>query len=147
MINQMQHELDEQIAVAQSNTGATQKRLLVFVYGTLKKGFSNHVVMESAGGKLVAETTIPAKQFRMLDLGAFPALHKSKSGPAIHGEVYECERLAPLDRLEGYPSFYDRERVELASGHTAWVYFMKDPYGREAEVADGKWKKGRRVHC
>ena len=97
---------------------------LVFVYGTLKKGFGNHHVLQ--GAEFVGEATLP--DGKMLHLGAFPGLIPGNT--RIFGEVYRTTPhiLQRLDRLEGHPSFYMRsiQEVFLDSNHVApaWCYFL-----------------------
>lgn len=94
----------------------------VAVYGTLKKGRGNHRVMENAGGKLLGEDVVPAKLYAYCQ--GFPSLTLEP----YHGvliEVYEVENLSPLDRLEGYPSFYNRSVIDTQYGQ-AWIYHMDE---------------------
>ena len=117
----------------------------VFVYGTLKRGFPNHRVMQHAKAEFIGEATLAG--FTMLDLGPFPALiqreGKTPYGELIRGEVYEVADIGPLDRLEGYPSFYNRKNVVTEQGDLCWVYFqdVKQLTGRSV-VTDGTWIKG-----
>lgn len=109
----------------------------VFAYGTLKQGFGNHGRMLDAGGTLVARDVIPAGQFRMISLGAFPGLLVTDDGPPIVGEVYDVQTMKPLDRLEGYPHFYDRTEVTTESGTKCWVYYLHDNDGEA--IPSGEW--------
>lgn len=110
---------------------------LSFCYGTLKSGHYNHVVMERAGGKLVGEASI--KGATMYSLGGFPGIVLDGCDNTIYGEVFEVQDFAPLDRLEGYPSFYDRKIVETSIGK-AWVYFLRPEQVRGLPVVEsGVW--------
>jgi len=82
----------------------------VFVYGSLRRGFSNHRFLESAS-YLGEATTAP--HYRLVSLGAFPGMTPGLS--VVRGEVYEvdADTLRRLDALEGHPHFYRRERVAL----------------------------------
>ena len=114
----------------------SDKKHLVFCYGTLKQGFGNHHRL--ADSPFVGHAITSGV---MYDLGAFPAvsLHGTNQ---IHGELYEVTRdvLMDLDRLEGYPYLYERDKVETNHG-PAWIYHMK----RDSElsnhriVASGVW--------
>lgn len=82
--------------------------MLVFVYGSLRKGFGNHYLLENS--QFVKEATLSG--FQMYSLGGFPAITHSRSKKdKIKGEIYEVNEatLYHLDRLEGHPNFYFRE--------------------------------------
>ncbi len=86
----------------------------IFVYGTLKRGCSNHHWL--AGQQFIGEArTQPA--FRMHDLGGFPGMMRPASdGLSIEGEVWDVdpECLARLDVLEGIAiGEYERVPVHL----------------------------------
>lgn len=102
--------------------------MFVFVYGTLKRGFPNHRVMEHAVGEFIGEGVTTAPTFDMTSLGAFPALLPEGKFRII-GEVYDVEDISPLDHLEGYPHFYDRKIVPISCcglQYGCWTYFMHD---------------------
>ncbi len=98
----------------------------VFVYGTLKKGWGNHRLLEGSTFLGVYETP---KEFSLYD-GGFPyAFHGG--GENIRGELYEVDddTLKNLDRLEGYPSHYNRIKIEahdtadsMGENYEAWIY-------------------------
>lgn len=91
---------------------------LVFVYGTLKKGYGNHTVIQDGKGEFIADGKTSVK-YPFVNLGAFPALlrnnlEKFKDKMArVKGEVYHVEDFAPLDRLEGAPHFYNRDKINV----------------------------------
>ena len=62
----------------------------IFVYGTLKRGFHNHFLLKDAKFLGVAVTEY---EYRMIDLGSFPALIPAQEGEgfSIYGEVYEVD--------------------------------------------------------
>lgn len=93
---------------------------LLFVYGSLKRGFSNHPLMATA--VFVGECRT-APRYRLLVLGPYPAL--SDGGDrAIAGELYSVDRrlLSKLDDFEG--AAYRRRTVHLAEGRAAEAYFL-----------------------
>lgn len=110
---------------------------LVFVYGTLKKGYANHGLLE--GAEFLGEATSKDARWNLVDLGPFPAMTYGHT--AVRGEVYaiDSSHLRALDRLEGYPQYYDRNVVDFTMGDTtvaAWVYWMPTLVMRnDSEVA------------
>lgn len=94
--------------------------MLLFLYGTLKRGGSNHHFME--GQRWVAEArTLPA--YRLYDLGGYPGMVAAPAeGRSIEGEVWEVDAaaLARLDELEDVAGGeYAREPVPLLPPHAA----------------------------
>lgn len=95
----------------------TVTKYRVFVYGTLKRGESNHRLLARSRFVGVA-TTEP--RFRLLEAygGAYPYLVAGQQ--SIRGEVYEIDggTLYSLDRLEGYRAdsevnHYNRETITV----------------------------------
>ena len=110
---------------------------LVFVYGSLKRGETNHHWLEGASWQGEAELGGVV----LHDLGPFP-MAVIGEGIAL-GEVYAVEAcgLARLDKLEGYPRLYDRQVLTLRDGRRAWVYLGRPRQVRHAPVvAGGVWR-------
>lgn len=119
------------------------KEQLVFVYGTLKKGHSNHLCLNGAEFKGYDTLVGP---YTMFDLGAFPgvsAIPDADEENRIRGEVYMVdggEGIDTLDILEGHPTFYTRVMLELESGRFAWVYLLPyQEYMGTCPFVDGLW--------
>ena len=112
----------------------------VFVYGSLKQGFGNHRLLESATF-LGLDTTPP--DYTMYSLGGFPGIIPKGNTP-IQGEVYEVDQdqFERLDMLEGYPSFYNRKLIDTAHGD-AWIYYLNgddgEDFTRYERVDNGVW--------
>ena len=101
----------------------------VAVYGTLLQGFGNNRLLHDA--QYLGATVLPG--WEMYSLGGFPAitLPDGDEQPRIQVEIYEVNKdtLDRLDRLEGYPHFYDRMEVayNLGDGEDlAWIYWIKN---------------------
>lgn len=101
---------------------------LVFVYGTLKRGCSNHDFM--AGQEFLGEART-APGFRLYDLGGHPGMVvRPDDTDGVAGEIWaiDADCLARLDQLEGVAEgWYRREPVPLLApfanrGIEAFVY-------------------------
>lgn len=114
----------------------------VFVYGTLRRGGSNHRLLRTSR-RLGAWVT--PRAYRMLDLGAYPGVVYGED--AIHGEVYAVSPavLRRLDALEDHPWRYRRRPLDTPWG-TAWIYIHVAPTGRPRRVRGGDWF-ARRAGC
>lgn len=85
----------------------------VFVYGSLKKGYALHHLLEDQQFLGLART-LPL--YRIYDLGEYPGLIDVPDGLEIHGEVYEvsAEALERLDAAEGVSDgYYARRQIQL----------------------------------
>lgn len=87
---------------------------LLFVYGTLKRGCSNHAQM--AGQRFVGPArTVPG--FRLYDLGGYPSLVADPADrDGVKGEVWSIDEkgLKRLDRFEGvHTGLYRRTSIAL----------------------------------
>jgi gamma-glutamylcyclotransferase (GGCT)/AIG2-like uncharacterized protein YtfP len=113
---------------------------LLFVYGTLMRGFPLHALLEGRATYL-GEATTPGL---LLDLGSYPAALKSATGK-IRGEVYllaDPGLWRALDSAEG--SQYHREQagIEQASGGRveAYVYWYVGPLDGAVPVPGGDYR-------
>lgn len=121
----------------------------VFVYGTLKRQYHNHAVMQRAQGVYVSDATL--SDAFLVHLGGFPGLVVDEgSGRVVHGEVYEVEpqNMEPLHRLEGYDAVNDtgmyvarKFPVELSTGEQAeaFAYVWNSDHSRYPEIKDGNF--------
>ena len=108
---------------------------LVAVYGTLQKGFGNHKFLAQSRfvGKALTEPN-----FTLLHLGGFPGIVRS-GHTAVSCEVYEVDdaTLARLDRLEGHPTFYERQPLTVTMDGTE--------ISVEGYVLPTSWLDGRKI--
>jgi len=113
---------------------------LLFVYGTLMRGFPLHHVL-ATGAEWVGAGSIAG---RLVDLGQYPAAVPDGAGRA-QGEVYRvaCPDLwRVLDYAEG-PQYDRRETaVRLADGRTAsaFVYWYRGPLDRGVPIVSGDYR-------
>ena len=107
---------------------------LVAVYGSLKKGYGNHRVMEMANGRYVGVGVTQKDEF-IMDGHGYPYIIRAKDNPLkrrVLVEVYEVPKeglLRHLDSLEGHPHFYKREKekIRMENGDVvdAWLYIYQ----------------------
>ncbi len=93
---------------------------LVFVYGTLKRGCSNHHYLK--GQKFIGEArTTPG--FRLYGLTGYPGMvPKADDRDGVTGEIWsvDAEALVHLDGLEGIDEgIYRRELIPLLPPYAA----------------------------
>ncbi|WP_070963347.1 gamma-glutamylcyclotransferase family protein [Vibrio sonorensis] len=111
------------------------KAHLVFVYGTLRRGESNHHFLARSQYLGCFET--PA-EYTLYDLGDYPAVVYGSN--AICGEVYSIddETLNRLDKLEDVPREYRREAIKTPFG-VAWIYLYQDSTLLKKTILSGDW--------
>ncbi len=104
---------------------------LLFVYGSLRRGHSNH--HELGPARFLAETRT-APRFALRVLSGYPVL--VPGARCIRGELFELPvaHLAALDAFEGPP--YVRREIELANGGRAIAYVARDDAPGTAYEAD-----------
>ena len=59
--------------------------MLVFVYGTLKKGYGNNALLQRGGAKFIHQALTLYPKFDLVNLGSFPGL--------ITGNFFVCGEL------------------------------------------------------
>jgi gamma-glutamylaminecyclotransferase len=96
---------------------AKPKSYYIFVYGTLKRGQSNHSLLAKAEYLLEAAT---CEKFRMFHVGFPVLLADVKDGRPVgrvQGEVYKVseEQLRRLDGLESEGSMYKRLAIDVTT--------------------------------
>jgi gamma-glutamylcyclotransferase (GGCT)/AIG2-like uncharacterized protein YtfP len=103
---------------------AGDDRLLVFAYGSLRKGESDHGALEAAEFVGNAHTV---SNYRLVDLGVYPAMIEFK-GFRVFGEVYAVTRdiRRHLDVLKEVPVLFQRVTIGLEDGRTAEAYVMRE---------------------
>ncbi|WP_162063505.1 gamma-glutamylcyclotransferase [Vibrio taketomensis] len=108
---------------------------LVFVYGTLRQGESNHSFLSQA--QFLGQHETPP-EYALYDLGAYPAVVTGHQ--VIIGEVYLIDQgiLKSLDELEDVPIEYRRELIETPYGQ-AWIYLYQDASQLDVLISSGNW--------
>jgi gamma-glutamylcyclotransferase (GGCT)/AIG2-like uncharacterized protein YtfP len=107
----------------------------VFVYGTLKQGNSLRGLNRwGTAATFISDAFTSEPKYNLWNLGAFPAV-STDGNLRIQGEVWEVtdEVFKDLDRIEGYPNFYNRIEVDTTHGK-AWMYYVSDIEHYNAEL-------------
>ena len=118
---------------------------LLFVYGSLKKGFDNHNLLTKYAKRIGKSITIG--KFGMFEdsFGNYPYLIPVPK-MRIHGELYLIERkelLDKLDQFEGAPEYYERKKILVKSHrgtHRAFVYIQPHTAVPEDQKPLREWK-------
>ncbi|EKF73884.1 hypothetical protein A11A3_11763 [Alcanivorax hongdengensis A-11-3] len=115
--------------------------MLVFVYGTLKRGERNHHFLKR--GQYLGDWQTPPC-FAFFDLGAYPGLYRP-GNTAVQGELYRVSPaiMAQLDWLEEVPRVYRREWLVTPWGR-AVVYVLQRRPRRARTLEAGRWPDGYR---
>jgi len=117
---------------------------LLFVYGSLKKGFDNHNLLAKYAKRLGKAHTV--KKFAMFEdsFGNYPYIVDTPYAK-IKGELYQITRaelMKKIDEFEGAPDYYKREKIEVKSHHgvkRAFVYIQADTKIPTDQQALNEW--------
>ena len=121
-----------------------KNKILVSVYGSLRKTMSNHQYYLSSSEYKGTFSTEP--EYTLHSLSYYPGL-KLDGNTSIVMEVYEVdeETLKNLNRLEGYrpgetSTVYDRIKINTPWGK-AFTYIYVNELSKESIVESGDWCK------
>ena len=120
----------------------TTTTVLIAAYGTLRSGEHNERFCRNAISRRAATV-----KGTLYDTGyGFPAFVPEGETPvAVELIEIPLSDWAGVDRLEGYPKYYDRELLDftLADGTSvqAWIYIMTQLPPRAKVISGGDWKK------
>ncbi|AXI99987.1 putative conserved protein YtfP, gamma-glutamylcyclotransferase (GGCT)/AIG2-like family [Cyclonatronum proteinivorum] len=119
---------------------------LVFVYGTLKKGYHNHHLLDGADFVGVSEVM----GYELWDLGPYPGIRPAaEAGSAVQVEIYAVDvlTLSLLDGLEGFiaadnpDNYYDRVLTRDKQRRQGWIYVLRESVLHTFQLT----KKARKV--
>ena len=118
---------------------------LVFVYGTLKRGCSNHRVL--AGQQFIGEART-APGYRLYHLGEYPGMIAAPDDTlGVAGEVLSVDpaSLARLDVFEGIDEgLYRREPIKLLApfaDQPVDTYLYAHSVANRPFIPDGLWRE------
>jgi len=114
--------------------------MLIFVYGTLRRGEHNHLQLGPA--QYVGEAWT-APRYELVDMGHYPALLEA-GADAVRGELYDVPDswLSHLDAFEDVPTLYERKPVRLNDAHVPGyvAYVMRrEVAGSAPRISSGDW--------
>jgi len=144
------HRLHDKGLITITERGAFERiepfREMLFVYGSLKKGFDNHHLLSRYTRRIGKAITV--SKFGMFgdSFGNYPYLIPVPL-MRIHGELYEIQReelMEKLDRFEGYPDYYERKKilVKTHQGITrAFVYIQPQTAIPQGQKPLREWKE------
>ena len=119
---------------------AGEGKILLFVYGTLKRNEPNYRFVASQEFLGDVETK---PHYKLYQLHGFPAMVEvDKDGQAIHGEIYRVDKttLHDIDSLEGHPYLYKRQEIEVKEFNLpVQAYIYQQPVD-DLQVSDPDWK-------
>ena len=114
--------------------------LLLFVYGTLKRGERNHPLLMDE--KYLGDTgTSP--NYLLVDLGRYPGMVKKPHGGfSVQGELFEIpyKLILELDKIEDAPFLFNLEPITLADGSKAFSYLYKQSIEGGRILSEGVWR-------
>jgi gamma-glutamylaminecyclotransferase len=125
-------------ASGEASKEAGDSRVLLFVYGTLRRGEEYHHYLARSTGRGLARTEA---HFTLLSLGTYPALVDGGS-TAVVGELYlvDLRDLAAIDELEECPELYIRVIIPLSDGRRVHTYLLaKDVDPNWQAIPSGDW--------
>ncbi len=111
----------------------------LFVYGSLKKGFDNHNLLDGYAKRIGEAYTVDKFAMYEDSFGNYPYLIQ-KPIAEIRGELYEIrkrELLDKIDEFEGAPEYYQRKQIRVKTNKgikQAFVYIRENeeiPKGQE----------------
>lgn len=119
----------------------------IAVYGSLLEGLGNHPVIGRDEESKIISSEVVSIPYGMISYRAFPALVPSSENHNIFIEIYEVneETYRRVERLEGYPTFYQKAIVNTTKGPVE-IYVIQNevPYEKQPEsqrVPSGDWRE------
>ena len=103
----------------------------LFVYGSLKKGFDNHKLLDKYAKRVGKASTVGKFAMYEDSFGNYPYLVKEPI-TKVMGELYEIKRkelLDKIDEFEGAPEYYQRKKIKVKTHkgvNLAFVYIKED---------------------
>jgi gamma-glutamylcyclotransferase (GGCT)/AIG2-like uncharacterized protein YtfP len=100
--------------------------MLYFIYGTLKRDFSNNYVLEGDNAVFIKEVKTKHKYPLYIDYMNYPCLINFKGkGNIIKGELWDIpkDKVHNIDYFEGVPELYYSDNIEIDGYDNVLVYY------------------------
>ena len=103
---------------------------MLFVYGTLKRGYVNDLT----GKACFMQTISTAPKFELRDLGDYPGMTHGVS--SVRGELWDISlrELWKLDDFEECPSLFLRKSIQLIDSSFAEAYIIVPQHIKAANL-------------
>lgn len=111
----------------------------IFVYGTLKPGFSNYCFYE----QFIINSRKATIHADLYSLGQIPGVKNLGSENIVKGYVVKIDNigLQSFDVLEGHPIMYRRTQVTTIEGDNVWVYVYNGEVHDGARIEHGDFQE------
>jgi len=129
------HRLHERGVISIEERGCFKKiepfNEFLFVYGSLKKGFDNHKLLDKYAKRVGKASTVGKFAMYEDSFGNYPYLVKEPV-TKVMGELYEIKRKELLDKIdafEGAPEYYKRKKIKVKTHkgvNLAFVYIREN---------------------
>ena len=120
------------------------KKDILFVYGSLKKGFDNHNILSNDAAYIGEAITINKYGMYRDSFGNYPYLIPTPI-MQIHGELYHIkskELWKSIDTFEGAPEYYERQEILVKINDTiqnAFIYIQPNTTAPKDQASLNQW--------
>ncbi|AEA33723.1 gamma-glutamylcyclotransferase family protein [Hippea maritima] len=101
--------------------------MIIFVYGTLKRGYSNHHFLEKLKAQFLRESLTKEMYCLAVNFAPFAIKEcKKELKGKIVIEIYSIDKnkISLLDEFEDAPRFYVRQLIKDINNQKGWLYFL-----------------------
>lgn len=133
-----QREQEGRGLLVRGGSGEELRDILVAVYGTLKRGFGNHILLSTA--VFISKGKTERKYPMVIHGSGLPFLVNKKGiGHNVDVELYlvNKDELNQLDMLEGHPDWYKRKKAGVVTPEgdvmMPYIYFAPESYYSKRE--------------
>jgi gamma-glutamylcyclotransferase (GGCT)/AIG2-like uncharacterized protein YtfP len=112
--------------------------MLLFVYGTLRRGEPSH---SELGPARYIRDCVTTPCYELVSLGPYPALLEA-GRDAVLGELYEVPEvhIEHLDRFEDVPALYERKPILIVGAQALGYVMRRELAGAAPRIPSGDWR-------